>query len=129
MTLGGLAKDSWSGVRFRRLEWGTLKGALRGGHSEQRPEVEHEAGLRRRFEELRLVSGTAWLCVLAMIGCILVVAESVVVVAGAVGGLVVSLQLPVLWLRADWALIRLREGRSVGLVEYVGVRLGGRGSR
>lgn len=107
----------------------TFREALRGGRPERQPEGEEERELRRRFEELRLVSGAAWLCVLAVIGCILAVADSIVVVAGAAGGVVVSLGLPLLWLRADWALTRLKEDRSVGFLEYLELRLGRRGSR
>ena len=36
-----------------------------------------------------------------------------------------SVVLPILCLRADWALVRLAQGRPVGLLEYVHLRLGG----
>lgn len=120
------AENSWETVRPRVLGAGIVSGALKGGAARERRLLGEEASRAEvRFAQLRLVSGVLWLCVLVVLGAMFIAAESFFGQAGALGGIVMSSVLGLLCLRADWALVRLRSDRAVGLLEYVKIRLTG----
>ncbi len=121
------AENSWETVRPHVIDADVVSGALRGSERRERRLLGDEASrAEERFEQLRMVSGILWLCAVIVLGAMFIAAEGFFGKAGALGGLVMSMALPVLCLRADWALVRLRSGRPVGLLEYVKIRLAGR---
>ena len=120
------AESSWDAVRPQRLGSDVVSGALKGSEARERRLLDEEASIaEERFEHMRLVAGVLWACLVMVLGAVVIASDDFFGVAGAIGGLLMSMALPVLVVRADWALVRLRTGRMDGLLEYVRIRLGG----